>query len=104
MSSSAAGQPRCRVIGGEMLPPASGGADAICAAIEQVASARSPGVGYSVEVRVLSPSLLVATLTTVDGRKLPEQRYGAMDREFTRTSFQRFAESVAAALAGADQR
>ena len=42
--------------------------------------------------------MLVATLTTADGRKLPEQKYIVMDREFTRTAFQRFAEAIAAEL------
>lgn len=90
-------QPRCRVIGGEALPAASGGADALCAAIEQAAATRAPGVKYSAEVRVLPRSRLVAMLTA-DGRKLPDQKFAAMDREITRDSLQRFAEAIAAAL------
>jgi hypothetical protein len=92
-----ASQPRCRVIGGEALPADLGGADALCAAIEQAAATRAPGVKYSAEVRVLPRSRLVAMLTA-DGRKLPDQKFAAMDREITRDSLQRFAEAIAAAL------
>jgi hypothetical protein len=96
--------PHCKVIGGDKLPAASGGPEALCKAIEQAAAARAPGVAYSAEVRVVAPSVLVATLTTADGRKLPEQKYAVMDRAITRSSFQRFAEAIAAALGKAESR
>ena len=76
----------------------------LCAAIEQAVSARAPGVTYSVEVRVLSPSRLVAMLKTADGRTLPEQDYAVADREMTKASFQRFAETIAAELGKASPR
>ena len=96
--------PRCLVIGGEKLPPASGGSEALCAAIEQAVLARAPGVAFSAEVRVVSSSMLVATLTTAGGRKLSEQRYAVMDRAITKSSFQRFAEAIAVELRKVSQR
>ena len=102
--SGSAGAPRCRVIGGEKLPASSGGAQALCAAIEQAASAHAPGVTYSAEVRVISSSVLVAELTLSDGRKLPEQKYQVSDRKITRTSLQRFAEAIAVALGKVDDQ
>src|SRR5688500_18048913 len=66
---SAAGPAACRVVNGDKLPASSGGADALCAAIEKAAQAR-----FGVEVRVISEHSLAATVTMADGRSLPEQR------------------------------
>ena len=48
------------------------------------AAAEAPDNRFSVEVRVLGSSSLAATLTTADGRKLPEQRFAASDRDLTK--------------------
>ena len=89
----------CRVIGGEKLPAESGGADALCRAIQAAVSEQAPGQGYSVEVRVLGSSRLSAVVTTDDGRKLPEQNFGSMDKVLTSGSFERFATAIATELA-----
>ena len=102
--SPAADPARCRVIGAEKLPADSGGGDGLCTAIERAAAARAPGVAYSVEVRVRSAYGLAATLTTGDGRKLPEQNLRISDRTLTRGSLQRFAEALAGQLASAVSR
>lgn len=93
----------CRVVDGDKLPAASGGPEALCAAIAAAAAAEAPDSRFSVEVRVLGSSSLAATLTTADGRKLPERRFAASDRDLTKTSFERFAKALAgeAAKAGA---
>lgn len=91
----------CRVIGGELLPPDSGGADALCNAISAAAAKHAAGVGYSVEVRVLPRSRLSAFLTLSDGRKLPEQSFVRMDKPLSSGAFARFAEAIAAELAKA---
>jgi hypothetical protein len=91
----------CRVIGEELLPPESGGADALCNAIASAAAKHAAGVGYSVEVRVLPRSRLSASLTLSDGRKLPEQSFVRMDQPLSSGAFARFAESIAAELAKA---
>ncbi len=94
MNSPTAKPAVCSVVGGAKLPPESGGADALCSAIEQAA-----GSAFRVEVRVLSPSSLAASVTTADGRKLPEQRLDISDRGFTRGSFDRFARNLAEQVA-----
>ena len=91
----------CRVIGGELLPPDSGGANALCGAIAAAAAKHAAGVGYSVEVRVLPKSRLSASLTLSDGRKLPEQNFVRMDKPLSSGAFERFAESIASELAKA---
>ena len=104
MSSPARPLTDCRVVGGAKLPAASGGADALCAAITKAAEAAAPGGRWSVEVRVLGNSALAATLTTADGRKLPEQRFAVSDRTLSKASFERFAKSLAREAAKADGR
>jgi len=90
--------PNCRVVGGEKLPPGSGGSGALCAAIERAISARAPGTVFSVEVRVLPRSMLAAAVI-VDGRTLPEQKFASMDRSLDVHSFERFAHSLAEQVA-----
>jgi hypothetical protein len=94
INSPSAKPAACRVIDGAKLPPASGGAAALCAAIE-----RAAGAAFTVEVRVLSPSSLAAYVTTADGRRLPEQRLDISDNQFTKGSFERFARNLAAEVA-----
>jgi hypothetical protein len=101
MSASKQGHAHhCRVVGGEKLPAASGGAKAICAAIERAIAARAPNVRFSAEVKVLRPSML-ATTVVVNGRSLPEQKFAVMDRDLNAGSIKRFANSIAAAVAKA---
>ncbi len=88
----------------EKLPPEAGGADTLCEAIRQAAAAEAPGVAYSIDIEVLSPSMLSARVTLADGRALPEQRHAVMDRTLTRSSIQRFATALAAELAKSQSR
>ena len=90
---------QCRVIGGEKLPAASGGSDALCAAISRAAEAGFPGKSFSVEVRVQGSSTLRATLTTSDGTVLPERRYSVSDQSLSKESFDRFAKALIGAAA-----
>jgi hypothetical protein len=92
----------CRVVNGGKLPAESGGTEALCAAIAR-AAAEQPSAGrFSVEVRVLGTARLAATVTTADGKRLPEQRFAVSDRDLTKSSFERFARALAeeAAKAG----
>lgn len=100
VAMSAPGQHHCRVIAGEKLPAASGGADAICTAIERAVAASAPDVRFSAEVKVVRPSMLATTLV-VNGRTLPEQKFAVMDRDLNAASVKRFANSIAAAVAKA---
>lgn len=103
MTAPAQAHGSCRVIGGEKLPAGSGGADAICAAIQRAAAAKAPGVRYNAEIRVLSSSMLAANLVA-NGRKLPEQKFAVMDRAISASAIERFADAVATALAEAGKR
>lgn len=89
----------CRVVGASKLPAQSGGSSALCAAVKRAVSQRAPGVAYKVEVRVLSPSRLVATVTTGAGRTLPEINHAISDSNLTSKSLERFAFAIAAELA-----
>jgi hypothetical protein len=91
----------CRVIGGELLPPESGGADALCKAITTAAARQAPGLGYDIEVRVMPRSRLTASVTMSDGRKLPDQSFVRMDKPLSSGAFERFAATIAAELAKA---
>ena len=102
MSSAEPQAEGCRVIGGEMLPAESGGADALCQAIRAAASEQAPGQRYSVEVHVLGSSRLSAVVKTDDGRTLPEQNFASMDKVLTSGSFKRFATAIATELAKAE--
>jgi hypothetical protein len=102
MSSPDVSSPRCRVIDGAKLPQASGGAPALCAAIEKAVAMRGPNIAFTAEVRVLSSSRLAATLTR-DGRRLPEQGFASMDRELSANSFERFAAALADEVAKGQQ-
>lgn len=100
-SSETQSAPSCRVIDGNRLPAASGGADALCREIAAATASAAPGVRYTVEIRVLPKARLSATVTTADGRTLPELGIASMDKPLTASSFRRFAESIASELAKA---
>lgn len=99
MTSSSDPMVECRVVGGENLPAASGGSAAFCAALQRAAAAQVPGTRFSVALQVKGPSLLTATLTTADGRTLPEQTFSISDRVLTKGSLEHFADSLAAEVA-----
>jgi hypothetical protein len=101
MASPSGQSTPCHIVDGDKLPGDSGGAAALCSAIERAAAAKAPGVTYTVEIKVLSPSRLAATVTA-DGRKLPEQNFATTDRDLNGGSFDRFAAALADQLAKAD--
>ena len=83
----------CDVQRGELLPAASGGAEALCADIKQALD----GVRAEparVAIRVISAHAIAATVT-VGGKDLPEIRLDRMDRELSRDALQRFAQAIA---------
>ena len=90
----------CHVVGGEKLPAASGGSAAVCAEIQRAAVKMAPGVAYSAEVNVLSRTRLSASLV-IDGRTLPDQHFAIMDSDLNPGAIQRFAASIAEAIAAA---
>ena len=100
-SSERQSPPNCQVIGGNKLPAESGGADALCREIAAATAEAAPGVRYTIEIRVLPRDRLSATVTTADGRQLPELGIASMDKPLTASSFKRFAASIASELAKA---
>ena len=102
MTHSPANPQRCIVLGHEKLPPEVGGEKHICQAIETAVAAHAPAADYSVEVQVVSDSMIAATVRMADGRELPEQKMAASDRRLNRGSIERFAASIAEAIAGVD--
>lgn len=94
----------CRVTGGDKLPADSGGSEAFCAAIQRAAAAQMPGTAFKVAVQVRGPAMLTATLTTADGRTLPEQTFSISDRGLTKGSLERFANGLVGEVARAASR
>jgi hypothetical protein len=90
----------CRVLHGEKLPRDAGSADALCSAVQRAIAARAPHVRYSAEVRVMSKSVLSATLVA-NGRTLPEQQFAVSDRNLNPRSIERFAAALAEEVAKA---
>ena len=88
----------CQVVDGDKLPAESGGQAALCDAIQRAVMSKAPNAKFTVEVKVLSSSRLAATLTS-EGRTLPDQKFASMDRELTRSSFERFAAAIADQIA-----
>ena len=91
---------RCTVVASEKLPISTGGPQQICETIGRLIGAATPHAAYRIEVKVLSPTRLSATLV-VNGRTLPEQKFAIMDRELNRAAIERFAQSLATAVANA---
>ncbi len=89
----------CRVVDAGKLPASVGGAEALCRAVDKAVAARSPGLHYSAEVKVLSRSRLTAKLMA-SGRALPEQNFAVSDRDLNAVMIDRFAKSIAEVLAG----
>jgi hypothetical protein len=92
----------CQVVAGEKyLAP--NGSRAICAEIARAIAAQAPGVRYRAEIRALSPSRLAGALI-VNGRALPEHKFAVMDSDLSPAAVQRFAHSLAIAVADAAKR
>ncbi len=104
MNASSKSMVECRVVGGDKLPADSGGSEAFCAAFERAAAAQLPNTRLKVEVQVRGPSMLTATLTTADGKTLPEQTFSISDRALTKGSLERFANGLVGEVARAASR
>lgn len=94
----------CRVTGGAKLLAASGGAGALCSAIERAAKKRAPAAKFTVDVRVRSPASMTAVVRLADGRLLPEQTMAVSDAAIGRSAVERFARAIAEQVHGAGHR
>jgi len=104
MNASSKPLVECRVVGGDKLPADSGGSEAFCAAIERAAAAQMPDVRFKVDVQVRGPAMMVATLTTSDGKTLPEQTFSISDRGLDKGSLERFANNLVGEVARSASR
>ncbi len=104
MTGSAPRPDRCQVIHGNKLPAETDDVGQICAAIDAAAASRAPGVGYFVQVRVLSDHMLTAQVRMADGRLLPEQKMAVSDSKLNRRSIDRFAIAIGEAIGRASSR
>ncbi|MFN2472515.1 MAG: hypothetical protein ABR588_01145 [Sphingomicrobium sp.] len=103
MSSRAPSSPFCEVVGAAKLPPEVGGADGLCAAVRAAVGPHLSVGKAHVTVRVLSPSLLSATIRTANGTMLSEQKFAVSDARLTPASVGRFARSIADRLGEASR-
>ena len=91
-------QIECSVADGGKLSKNSGGADALCRAIEAAISEMSSEGKFRVKVVVSGPNRISVEVRTSDGRTLVKQKYGSTDRELSNSSFQRFAKGLASEI------
>jgi hypothetical protein len=89
---------RCQVVGAAQLPTETGGAHAICAAVELALQPVAPKPA-AIEVNVLSPHLLSATVMLADGRRLPAIKAGRSDRPLGARTIKMLADGIAAQVA-----
>lgn len=104
MSSPDPGADWCSVVDAARLPVEAGGADAICNAIRLEAEAQQLAGHFTVEVRPLSPTLLLATVTMGSGQVLPEQRLASPDRPIGPAAIARFARAVVQSVRSATEK
>lgn len=91
----------CDVVNGEDLPAASGGAAALCRAIDDGATRRGLDQAFAIRVTVERHSVLAGDVTLADGRRLPDVRVADMDRPISGDMFMRFGLAVADHVGGA---
>lgn len=97
MTKPALHEVRCTVTGAASLPPATGGAEAVCrmvrSAAQPVATAR--GQGATIVVDVIGPSAAVARVTMADGSRLPPARVDVSDRFLNARAIEMLASAAA---------
>lgn len=97
MSNDQSAVAECTVAGGEKLPPETGGAAGICAAVKEALGAQAGERSVRVQVQVKSNSWLVARIER-DGVALPDQNMAVADSKLTKGSVERFARAIAQAV------
>lgn len=84
---------RCTMVEGKVK---GGGdaTDALCSHIRDALSAIPAGRGAVVEVRRPKPFVIQASVTTADGRRLPDFNTSVSDSDFTPAMIERFARDL----------
>jgi hypothetical protein len=88
----------CRVTGAQNLPAELGGADALCAAAARAIELASPKP-KAIEIKVVSPYLIAATVILIDNKRLPVIKIASSDRPLGRKAMQMLTDSIAAQIA-----
>lgn len=88
----------CSVVGAGRLDPTVGGEAAICAAVDRAIGGMAKV--RSVVVTVATPSRAEATVTLVDGTRLPEVHVASSDGRLRPASFDMLADGIAAQVKG----
>lgn len=91
----------CRISGADKLPDDVGGAKVLCEVFRESAREQAPHASFTVDVRVVSRSMMAAVVTLKDGRTLPEQNIAVSDGALKRSAIKRFADAIALQVAGA---
>lgn len=102
MSTPPNSQVGCTVEGSEKLPAETGGADAVCSAIQGAISntlGADAAAQTRVVVRVRSPYSVVAEVTAPNGQRLPELGTTIADRQLNRRAIGSLADEIAKQLA-----
>ena len=94
----------CRIVGPAKLPKGQVTTAGLCAAIDRAVAANASGSDASVEIRIPSPHILIATIRMAGGRVLPEKRMDVSDGALTSERVERFATAVATDVANARVR
>ena len=89
----------CQVSGAKKLPAEMGGADALCDAAARAIDSVSLKP-KAIEIKVVTPFLISATVILVDNRRLPVIKISSSDRPLGRKAIQMLTDSIAAQIAG----
>ena len=101
MTGAESANARCTVVNGDKLPAPSGGATALCRAVERGAVTRGLKYDFKVKVSVGKRSMLMADVVLADGRRLPTLHFAEMDRAISRDSLNRLGVAIAEHVAAA---
>ena len=94
MNTPSASDPVCKVIGADKLPAQTGGASALCGAIEKALAETKVTGPISIEITIRSPRVLAAAVKRGDVA-LPEMTMDVFDTAINQDIIDRFARSVA---------
>jgi hypothetical protein len=87
----------CSVIGGEKIPQAAGGSEALCREIERLL-ADDQNIGSATIVVDVRRSHMRANVALEDGRRLPEIGLAVSDAALSSNAIKKFAARIAAAV------
>lgn len=94
MTVPAASNKFWQIVDGHKLPPASGGEEELCRAIDRAAASAGSNERFSVRIQVKPGSVLAADVTLADGRAFPSLHIAETDRPMSKDTFERFGRAI----------